>query len=56
MYTISGQLVFDKLQPVEIGINKIKIIPNVPDGTYLLQIQMNGQTMLNKVFKQSVLN
>ena len=56
IYTVTGQLVFDKLQPVEIGKNKIKIIPNIPDGTYLLQIQMNGQTVLNKMFKQSVLN
>jgi hypothetical protein len=56
IYTVTGQLVFDKLQPVEIGINKIKIMPNIPDGTYLLQLQMNGQTVLNKMFKQSVLN
>ena len=56
IYTVSGQLVFEKQQPVESGLNKIKILPNLPDGTYLLKVLMNGQTLLNKVFKQSVLN
>ncbi len=56
MYSIASQLVFEKTVNIQSGLNKVKIMPNIADGVYLLQVQMNGQTLLNKVFKQSVLN
>jgi hypothetical protein len=51
LYSITSQLLFTKKVPVSSGGNNFKIEPNVVPGTYLLQIEMNGKKVINKVIK-----
>jgi hypothetical protein len=54
LYSVAGQLVFSKQQSVEMGLNRVKIFPNIADGVYLLHTDVDGQTVINTVVKQSV--
>ena len=54
LYSIAGQLVFTKQISVEKGLNKVHISPAISNGVYLLQTEMNGQTVVTTVVKQSV--
>lgn len=54
LFTVAGQLVFSKQQSVEIGLNKVKISPNIADGLYMLHTEMDGKTLINTVVKQAV--
>jgi hypothetical protein len=56
IYSIAGQLVFDKNVTVQKGLNRVKISPNISNGVYWLQTEMNGQIKVTKVMKQSVSN
>ncbi len=56
IYSIAGQLVFDKNVTVQKGLNRVKISPNISNGVYWLQTEMNGQIKVTKVIKQSVSN
>jgi hypothetical protein len=51
LYSLTGQLVLDKKQNVVSGENVLKIQARVASGTYLLQIEMDGKTVINKVIK-----
>jgi hypothetical protein len=51
LFSLTGQLVLDKKQNVVSGENVLKIQPRVASGTYLLQIEMDGKTVINKVIK-----
>jgi hypothetical protein len=54
LYSIAGQLVFTKQISVEKGLNKVHISPAISNRVYLLQTEMNGQTVVTTVVKQSV--
>ena len=56
IYSIAGQLVFDKNVTVQKGLNRVKISPNISNAVYWLQTEMNGQIKVTKVIKQSVSN
>jgi hypothetical protein len=51
LYSLTGQMVFDKKQNVVSGENVLKIQPKVASGAYLLQIEINGEKTVNKVMK-----
>ncbi len=51
LFSITSQLLFTKKVNVSSGANNFKIEPNVVSGTYLLQIEMNGKKVINKVIK-----
>jgi hypothetical protein len=54
LYSIAGQLFFTQQIAVEKGLNKLRISPVISNGVYLLQTEMNGQTVVTTVVKQSV--
>jgi hypothetical protein len=54
--SVNLQLVFDKNVTVQKGLNRVKISPNISNGVYWLQTEMNGQIKVTKVMKQSVSN
>jgi hypothetical protein len=54
LYSIAGQLVFSKQLTVEKGLNKVRISPVISNGVYLLQTEMNGQTVVTSIVKKSV--
>ena len=54
LYSIAGQLVFTQQIAVEKGLNKLRISPVISNGVYLLQTEMNGQTVITTIVKQSV--
>jgi hypothetical protein len=51
LYSLTGQIVLDEKQDVLRGENIIKILPRVASGAYLLQIEINGEKVINKVMK-----
>jgi hypothetical protein len=51
LYSLTGQIVLDKKQNVVSGENVLKIQPRVASGAYLLQIEINGEKIVNKVMK-----
>lgn len=51
LYSLTGQIVLDKKQNVVSGENVVIIQPRVVPGTYLLQIEINGEKIINKVMK-----
>jgi hypothetical protein len=51
LFSMDGKLVFTKKMNVLVGDNNLEIYPQVPTGNYLLQIEVNGQTLTNKVIK-----
>ena len=51
LYSLTGQIVLNKKQNVVSGENVLKIQPRVASGTYLLQIEINGEKIINKVIK-----
>ena len=51
LYSLTGQLLFTKKINVVSGENALKIEPKVATGTYLLQVEINGKTITNKVIK-----
>lgn len=51
LYSLTGQIVLDKKQNVVRGENVLKIQPKVASGAYLLQIEINGENIVNKVMK-----
>jgi len=51
LFSITSQLLFTQKVAVTTGENKIKIQPVVVSGTYLLQVEMDGKTVINKVIK-----
>ena len=52
LYSLTGQLLVEKNDPVLKGENILKIAPKVVTGTYLLQIEINGQKLIYKVVKK----
>ena len=52
LYSVTGQIVLDKKQNVVSGENVLKIQPRVATGTYLLQIEINGEKIIKKVMKK----
>lgn len=51
LYSLLGQILLVKKQNVLSGENDIKILPIVESGTYFLQIEINGEKIINKVIK-----
>lgn len=51
LFSLTGQLLYDKKQNILSGENVLKMQPNVASGTYLLQVEMNGEKIINKVVK-----
>ncbi|PKH66898.1 laminin G [Flavobacterium sp. ALD4] len=51
LYSLTGQILLDKKQNVVSGENVLKIQPRVASGAYLLQIEINGEKIINKVMK-----
>jgi hypothetical protein len=51
LYSLTSQLLFTKKVAVLSGENKIKIEPSLVSGTYLLKVEMNGKSVINKVVK-----
>lgn len=51
LYSLTSQLLFTKKTEVQTGVNVITISPNVATGVYLLQIEMNGKSIMTKVIK-----
>ncbi len=51
LFSITGQLVFVQKMKVVAGANNLIIAPEVTTGTYLLQIEINGKTLIDKVIK-----
>ncbi|MFT5297960.1 MAG: hypothetical protein ACI9YH_004002 [Colwellia sp.] len=51
LYSLTGQIVLDEKQDVISGENVLKILPRVASGAYLLQIEINGEKVINKVMK-----
>ncbi|MFV5690716.1 LamG-like jellyroll fold domain-containing protein [Flavobacterium sp. LT1R49] len=51
LYSLTSQLLFTKKLNVTSGENVLKIIPIVASGPYLLQTEINGETIINKVIK-----
>lgn len=56
LYSNTSHLVFNKEVRVENGVNTIKILPNIMDGVYILQIKLNGQIVVSKIVKYSGAN
>ena len=52
LYNLMSQLLFTKKFNVTEGINLLKISPKVATGTYLIQVKMNGNTVISKVVKK----
>ncbi|MFT4804477.1 MAG: hypothetical protein ACI9YE_001681 [Psychroserpens sp.] len=51
LYNLMSQLLFTKKFKVTQGVNLLKISPKVATGTYLIQVKMNGSTVISKVVK-----
>ena len=51
IYSITGQTLFDKNFDVNAGTNVLMIQPDVPTGTYVMSVQIDGKVMLNKIIK-----
>lgn len=51
IYSITGQKLFDKNFDLNAGTNVLMIQPNVPTGTYMMSIKVDGKVMLNKIIK-----
>ncbi|MGA9639149.1 LamG-like jellyroll fold domain-containing protein [Flavobacterium sp.] len=51
LYSLSGKSLLNINQNVVSGENVLKIQPIVPSGAYLLQIDINGETITHKVMK-----
>jgi hypothetical protein len=52
LYSLTGQMLLDEKQDVVSGENLLKIQPRVSTGSYLLQIKINGEKVINKVMKK----
>jgi hypothetical protein len=52
LYSLTGQMLLDEKQDVVSGENLLKIQPRVSTGSYLLQIEINGEKVINKVMKK----
>lgn len=51
IYSITGQTLFDKNFDLNAGKNVLMIQPNVPTGTYMMSVKVDGKVMLNKIIK-----
>ena len=51
LYTITGQLQLTKKAKVESGDNTIELSPTVPQGVYMIQVEMDGKLETFKVIK-----
>ena len=51
LFTTAHQLVFIKKAQVENGHTEIEIVPNVAQGIYILQAEIDGQLQIFKVIK-----
>ncbi len=51
LYSLTGQLLFSRKIAIEVGEQTTTISPQVASGIYLLQIEMNSNTIERKVIK-----
>jgi hypothetical protein len=51
LYSLTGQIILDEKRDVVSGVNVLKVKPRVASGVYLLQIEINGEKVINKVMK-----
>jgi Concanavalin A-like lectin/glucanases superfamily/Secretion system C-terminal sorting domain len=51
IYSITGQIIYEKNFDVNAGTNVLKIQPNVPSGAYVMIVQIDGKEIVNKIIK-----
>jgi hypothetical protein len=52
LYSITGQLVYNKVVEAKVGLNSINISPNVGSGTYVLNVVIGENTLTSKIIKK----